>query len=143
MALGGGQPGRSSTTGEAPWRFSVAVPILRRQSGGKARAEVGPIWAEGAWDGRSTARWRAPTAVGSPARLPGAIGEWNGCVVFMRERWSSRATLIGLEFNRERRAGLTGAEEGHGGAKLDSTQGRGEGVADAGVRKDGARAILL
>jgi hypothetical protein len=33
MALGGGQTGRSSTTGEAPWRFSVAVPILRRQSG--------------------------------------------------------------------------------------------------------------
>jgi hypothetical protein len=23
---------------------------------------VGPIWPEGAWDGRSTARWRAPAA---------------------------------------------------------------------------------
>jgi hypothetical protein len=57
--------------------------------------------------------------------------------------WSSRATLIGLELNRERRVGLTGAEEGRGGAELDSTQGRGEGVAEAGVRKDGARAVLL
>jgi hypothetical protein len=48
--------------------------------------EVGPIWPEGAWDGRSMARWRAPAAVGSPARLSGAIGEGNGCVVFARER---------------------------------------------------------
>jgi hypothetical protein len=47
---------------------------------------VGPIWPEGDWDGRSTARWWAPTAVGSPARLPGAIGGGNGCVVFVRER---------------------------------------------------------
>jgi hypothetical protein len=105
--------------------------------------EVGPIWLEGAWDDRSKARWRAPAAVGSPARLPGAIGEGNGCVVFVRGWWSSRATLIGLELNRERRARLTGAEEGHGGAELDSTQGRGEGVAEAGVRKDEARAVLL
>jgi hypothetical protein len=41
------------------------------------------------------------------------------------------------------RAGLTGAEEGRGGAELDSTQGRGEGVAEAGVRKDEAWAVLL
>jgi hypothetical protein len=47
--------------------------------------EVGLIWPEGAWDGRSTARWRAPAAVGSPARLSGAIGDGNGCVVFARE----------------------------------------------------------
>jgi hypothetical protein len=46
---------------------------------------VGPIWPVDAWGGRSTARWRAPTAVGSPARLPGAIGEGKGCVVFVRE----------------------------------------------------------
>jgi hypothetical protein len=33
---GGGEP-----AGEAPRRFSVAVPVLHRRSGGKARAEVG------------------------------------------------------------------------------------------------------
>jgi hypothetical protein len=47
---------------------------------------VGPIWPEGAWDGRSTARWWAPAAVGSPARLSGAIGEGDGCVVLVMER---------------------------------------------------------
>jgi hypothetical protein len=30
-----------------------------------------------------------------------------------------------------------------GGAELDSVQGRGEGVTKAGVRKDGARAVLF
>jgi hypothetical protein len=34
-------------------------------------------------------------------------------------------------------------EEGRGGAELDSAQGRGEGVAKAGVKKDGARAVLF
>jgi hypothetical protein len=43
----------------------------------------------------------------------------------------------------EERRELTGAEEGCGGAELDSAQGRGEGVAEAGVRKDGARAVLF
>jgi hypothetical protein len=37
----GGRTGRSSTAGEAPQRFSIEVPVLRRRSGGKARAEVG------------------------------------------------------------------------------------------------------
>jgi hypothetical protein len=46
----------------------------------------GLIWPKGARDGRSTARWRAPAAVGSPARLSGAIGEGKGCVVLVRER---------------------------------------------------------
>jgi hypothetical protein len=45
----------------------------------------GLIWPKGAWDGQSTARWRASAAVGSPARLPGAIGGGKGCVVFVRE----------------------------------------------------------
>jgi hypothetical protein len=45
---------------------------------------VGPIWSEGAWDGWSTARWRAPAAGRSPVRLPGAIGEGGGCVVLAR-----------------------------------------------------------
>jgi hypothetical protein len=42
---------------------------------------VGPIWSEGAWDGRSTARWQEPAVVGSPVRLPGVIGErgWVRC----------------------------------------------------------------
>jgi hypothetical protein len=41
--LGGdrGRTGRSSTAGEAPWRFSIGVPVLRRWSGGKAWAGVG------------------------------------------------------------------------------------------------------
>jgi hypothetical protein len=46
----------------------------------------GLIWSEGARDGRSTARWRALAAVRSLVRLPGAIGEGKGCVVFVRER---------------------------------------------------------
>jgi hypothetical protein len=37
----GGRTGRSSTAGEAPRRFSAGVPVLRRWSGGKARAGVG------------------------------------------------------------------------------------------------------
>jgi hypothetical protein len=34
-------------------------------------------------------------------------------------------------------------EENRGGAELDSAQGRGEGVAEAGVRRDGAQAVLF
>jgi hypothetical protein len=45
----------------------------------------GLIWPKGARDGRSTARSQASAVVGSPARLPGAIGEGEGCVVFVRE----------------------------------------------------------
>jgi hypothetical protein len=54
----------------------------------------GLIWLEGARDGRSTVRWRALATVRSLVRLSGAIGEGKGCVVFVMERWSSRATLI-------------------------------------------------
>jgi hypothetical protein len=46
----------------------------------------GLIWSEGAWDGRSTARWQAPAVMGSPVRLLGAIGEGKGCAVFVMER---------------------------------------------------------
>jgi hypothetical protein len=53
--------------------------------------EVGPILLEGAWGGRSTARWRALAAV-SPARLPGAIGGGDGCNAFVRE-WRSSRTI--------------------------------------------------
>ena len=77
---------------------------------------VGPIWPEGAWDGRSTARWWASAAGDRRRGMPDAIGEGDGCVVFVREWRSSRATLIGPELNRERRVGLIGAEEGHGSA---------------------------
>jgi hypothetical protein len=38
---GGGGDDRSSIAGEAPRRFSVAVSVLRRRSGGKAQAVVG------------------------------------------------------------------------------------------------------
>jgi hypothetical protein len=44
---------------------------------------------------------------------------------------------------RERRAELTIAQGGRGGAELDSAQGRGEGVAEASVKKEGARAVLF
>jgi hypothetical protein len=37
----GGRTGRGSTTSEAPRRFFAGVPVLRRGSGGKARAGVG------------------------------------------------------------------------------------------------------
>jgi hypothetical protein len=37
-------------------------------------------------DGRSTTRWRAPAAVGSPVRLSGVIGKGDGCVVLARAR---------------------------------------------------------
>jgi hypothetical protein len=59
----------------------------------------------------------------SPVRLPGAIGEGKGCAVFVMERWSSRATLIWLELNRERRAELTG-EGRDDGVELDWVRGR-------------------
>jgi hypothetical protein len=54
----------------------------------------GSIWPEGVRDGRSTARWRAPAAVRSPARPTGVIGEGKRCVVLVVKWWSSRATLI-------------------------------------------------
>jgi hypothetical protein len=83
-----GGTGQSSTASEAPRRFSAGVPVLRRWSGGKARAGitvVGPIWPEGAWDGRSTARWRVSAAGDRWRGMPCAIGEGDGCVVFVRE----------------------------------------------------------
>jgi hypothetical protein len=46
----------------------------------------GLIWSEGARDGRSMARWWSSAAVRSSVRLPGAIGEGEGCVVFVTER---------------------------------------------------------
>jgi hypothetical protein len=54
----------------------------------------GSIWLEGARDGRSTARWRAPAAVRSSARPAGVIGEGKRCVVLVMKWRSSRATLI-------------------------------------------------
>jgi hypothetical protein len=47
--------------------------------------EAEPIWPVDARGGLSTAGWRVSVAVGSLARLPGAIDEGKGCVVFMRE----------------------------------------------------------
>jgi hypothetical protein len=35
---------------------------------------VGPIWPEGAWDGRFTARWRASAAGEIAGEAAGAIG---------------------------------------------------------------------
>jgi hypothetical protein len=40
---GGEGAGRGSTAGEIPWRFSAGSPVLRRGSGGKARAGVGDL----------------------------------------------------------------------------------------------------
>ena len=70
---------------------------------------VGPIWPEGAWGGRSTARWQVLVAVRSPARLTGAIGGGDGCIVFVREWRSSRTIRIRQEPSRGRKARLTGA----------------------------------
>jgi hypothetical protein len=42
---------------------------------GRAVTVVGLIWPVDARDGRSTARWWAPSAARSPARLLGVIGE--------------------------------------------------------------------
>jgi hypothetical protein len=84
-AMGGGEPvGLDRRRG--PRQFFAGSPVLRRRSGGEARARVGdhgvgPIWPKGAWGGRSTARWRALAAV----RLPSAIGGGDGCIVFVRE----------------------------------------------------------
>jgi hypothetical protein len=38
---------------------------------------------------------------------------------------------------------LTEAEGGHGDVELDSAQGRGEGVVEAGMKKEGAWAVLF
>jgi hypothetical protein len=57
--------------------------------------------------------WRVggrPRRWGSPVRLPGVIGKGGRCVVLVRARRSLRATTIGLELNREGRAGLTRVE---------------------------------
>jgi hypothetical protein len=43
----------------------------------------GPIWAMGAWNSRSTVRWRAPAAVRSLTRPTCVIGEGEGCAVFV------------------------------------------------------------
>jgi hypothetical protein len=51
---------------------------------------VDPIWPEGAWGGRSMARWRALAAVKSPMRLPGAISEEEVCTRLATERRSLR-----------------------------------------------------
>jgi hypothetical protein len=85
-ARGGGRTGRA----RPPVRSTV---VLRREpnfateewwrgTGGVGDLGVAPIWSEGAWGGRSTARWRALVAVRSPARLPSAIGggRWVHCV---------------------------------------------------------------
>jgi hypothetical protein len=46
---------------------------------------VGPIWPVGAWDGRSTVKWRAPATVGITGEVAGrnTYREW---VCRVRER---------------------------------------------------------
>jgi hypothetical protein len=87
----GGRTGRSPTAGEVrdgfpPGSWFCDDGVVARHGRGYGITVVGPIWPEGAWDGRSTARWRAPAAVGSPVRLPGVIGKGDGCVVLARAR---------------------------------------------------------
>jgi hypothetical protein len=55
---------------------------------------AGSIWAESARDDRSTARWRAPTAVRLPLGLPGAIGEGEVCDRLVAHWRSLRARAI-------------------------------------------------
>jgi hypothetical protein len=56
--------------------------------------EVGSICPVDARDGRSTARWRVPAAVKSPASLPGAIGKEEVCARLATQRRSLRAKSI-------------------------------------------------
>jgi hypothetical protein len=55
---------------------------------------AGSIWPVDAWDGRSTARWRAPVAARSPVGLPGAIGEEEVCARLVAQWRSLRARAI-------------------------------------------------
>ena len=95
MALGGvtgevaNRPGQEkSTADEVPRQFSTVVPVLGGWGGGLVDAGVGVIvvgliWTVDTRDGRSTARWWAPTMMRSPARLLGVLGEGEGRVVLV------------------------------------------------------------
>jgi hypothetical protein len=76
----GAGAGRGSVAGEIPWRFSTVGPVLRRGSGGEARAGVGAHGGGVNLTGGGLGwpvhgGWRALEAVKSPARPPGAIGD--------------------------------------------------------------------
>jgi hypothetical protein len=75
-----------------PWRFSAVGPVLRRGSGGEARAGAGDhggglIGPAGAYGGRSAAAW-------SPVQQLGAIGGREVCLVIVIVWRSSSASLI-------------------------------------------------
>jgi hypothetical protein len=102
----------------------------------------GLIWSEGARDSQSMARWQAPVAVKSPVRLPGAIGEGKGVPCSRRNgepcepnQLNSRLPEKGGRSSPERRRAAA--------PSLILSSGGGEGVAEAGVRKEGAQAVLL
>jgi hypothetical protein len=86
---GGEGAGRGSTAGEIPRRFSAGGPVLRRGSGGEARAGVrghgdGVNLTGGAWSGRSTVWRRVLAAVKSPARQPSAKGGGKWCDMIVK-----------------------------------------------------------
>jgi hypothetical protein len=77
---GGEGAGRGSAAGEIPRRFSAVGPVLQWGSRGEARVGVGGhgggVNLTGGGLGWPVHRgWRALTAVKSPVRPPGAIGD--------------------------------------------------------------------
>jgi hypothetical protein len=87
--MGEGGVGRGSTACEIPRRFSVVGPVLRRGSGGEARAGVGgheggvnltggglgwPVHGE----------WRTLATVKPPVRQPSTIGGGERCDVIVK-----------------------------------------------------------
>jgi hypothetical protein len=77
---------------------------------------VGPIWPEGAWDGRSTTRWQAPAAgeIAGEATGRNRRRGWVRCAREDMVKLKSYNNWTRIQWRG--RAGLTGAEEGRDGA---------------------------
>jgi hypothetical protein len=88
-----------STAGEIPRRFSAGSPVLRRGSGGEARARVGDLGGGVNLTGGGLGwpvhgGWRALAVVKSLARPPGAIGDEQVCARLVTGRRTLRARAI-------------------------------------------------
>jgi hypothetical protein len=77
---------------------------------------VGRIWPAGAYGGRSTAQWRAPTAAKPPVRFPATTGEAQWCLVIASVWRSFSHSLIEQRDVREGEGGSP--EQGRGTAAL-------------------------
>jgi hypothetical protein len=99
---------------------------------------VGRISPAGAYGGRSTARWRVPTAVMPPVRLPAIIewGKWRPVIVRVwRSSWHS---LIEQKIAREGDGSSPERWREHDGASLNGSGKRAVGVAGAVWRRRGS-----